>query len=72
MEDPATKVQADRKSLQSKEISLCRWSVRRLSFITIALPFSALVICFITAYIFRYDDVHETHCRVSILLLFSY
>lgn len=72
MEDPVTKVQSDRKSLQYEEISLCRWSVRKLAFITIALPFSALVICFITAYIFRYDDVHETHCRVSILQLFFY
>lgn len=72
MEKTTAEVPADRKSLQHEEISLCRWSVRRLAFITIALPFSALVICFITAYIFRYDDVHETHCRVSIFELLFY
>ncbi|XP_065215907.1 post-GPI attachment to proteins factor 2-like [Planococcus citri] len=39
-------------------------SVRKLACVTVALPFFALFVCFITAYIFQFDDVHETHCRV--------
>lgn len=40
------------------------FSFRQLCFITVACPLVALVICFVTAYIYQYDDVHETHCRV--------
>lgn len=48
-----------------KILCLCNLSVRKLAYLTVALPFLALFSCFITAYIFRYDDVHETHCRVG-------
>ncbi|XP_050296434.1 post-GPI attachment to proteins factor 2-like [Anthonomus grandis grandis] len=31
---------------------------------TVTIPLAALVICLVSAYIFQFDDVHETHCRV--------
>ncbi|XP_076260332.1 post-GPI attachment to proteins factor 2-like isoform X2 [Rhynchophorus ferrugineus] len=31
---------------------------------TVSIPLGALIVCFISAYIFQYDDVHETHCKV--------
>ncbi|XP_063239730.1 post-GPI attachment to proteins factor 2-like [Bacillus rossius redtenbacheri] len=37
---------------------------RELCLITLSLPLSALFICFITAYIFQQDEIHETHCKV--------
>ncbi|XP_024947477.1 post-GPI attachment to proteins factor 2-like, partial [Cephus cinctus] len=36
----------------------------KLCIFTVSLPLIALVICFVTAYIFQQDDIHETHCRV--------
>lgn len=33
--------------------------------ITALLPLVTLFMCFVTAYVFQYDEVHETHCRVS-------
>lgn len=39
-------------------------SFRHLCLITVSLPLGALLICFVTAYIFQQDDIHETHCRV--------
>lgn len=41
-------------------------SFRQLCLVTVSLPLCALVLCFITAYIFQPDEIHETHCRVSI------
>lgn len=32
---------------------------------TVSIPLGALLYCLITAYIFQFDDVHETHCRVG-------
>jgi hypothetical protein len=40
-------------------------SFRQLCLVTVSLPLCALLICFVTAYIFQPDDIHETHCRVS-------
>lgn len=61
-----TDTKEERKNFQhDKEVTLCYLSIRKLAFITVALPFIALFLCFVTAYVFRYDDVHETHCRVS-------
>ncbi|KAG5892309.1 hypothetical protein JTB14_023489 [Gonioctena quinquepunctata] len=37
---------------------------KKVCLITVFLPFMALVICFTTAYIFQYNDIQETHCRV--------
>lgn len=37
---------------------------KKLCLATVALPLVSLVICFVTAYIFQQDDIHETHCRV--------
>ncbi|KAF4526386.1 hypothetical protein B566_EDAN012676 [Ephemera danica] len=39
-------------------------SFRQLCLVTVSLPLCGLLICFITAYIFQQDDIHETHCRV--------
>lgn len=39
-------------------------SFKRLCLVTVALPLTSLLICFISAYIFQRDDIHETHCRV--------
>ncbi|CAG9827811.1 unnamed protein product [Diabrotica balteata] len=41
-----------------------RLSFKQVCLITVSFPFLALIFCFITAYIFQYDDIHETHCRV--------
>lgn len=40
-------------------------SFRHLCIVSASLPFGALVVCFVTAYIFQADEIHETHCRVS-------
>ncbi|XP_037921043.1 post-GPI attachment to proteins factor 2-like isoform X2 [Hermetia illucens] len=32
--------------------------------VTAALPLITLLLCFITAYVFQAEEVHETHCRV--------
>ena len=37
--------------------------------VTVSLPAFSLAICFVTAYIFRFDDVNETMCEVSTTLL---
>ena len=41
---------------------------RKLCITTVVLPLVSLIICFVTAYIFQQDDIHETHCRVSMKL----
>lgn len=46
-------------------------SFKKLCIATVSLPLVTLLVCFITAYIFQQDDIHETHCRVcKIYLLF--
>lgn len=40
-------------------------SFKRLCIGTVTLPLIALLVCFVTAYTFQQDDIHETHCRVS-------
>ncbi|XP_037724498.1 post-GPI attachment to proteins factor 2-like [Drosophila subpulchrella] len=39
-------------------------SFHELCVVTALLPLVTLFTCFVTAYVFQYDDVHETHCRV--------
>ncbi|KAK6637394.1 hypothetical protein RUM44_007811 [Polyplax serrata] len=46
-----------------------KYSLRKLSLITVILPMSSLVICFVTANIFQKDDIHETHCKMKKLIL---
>ncbi|XP_029673453.1 post-GPI attachment to proteins factor 2-like [Formica exsecta] len=43
-------------------------SFRKLCLATVGLPLISLLFCFITAYIFQQDDIHETHCRVYNIL----
>lgn len=40
-------------------------SIRKLAFVGVSLPLITLLTCLATAYVFQYDDVHETHCQVS-------
>lgn len=40
-------------------------SFKHLCLVTVLCPLAALFVCFVTAYVFQYDDIHETHCRVS-------
>ncbi|XP_043261027.1 post-GPI attachment to proteins factor 2-like [Colletes gigas] len=39
-------------------------SFKKLCLATVSLPLVTLLVCFVTAYIFQQDDIHETHCRV--------
>jgi hypothetical protein len=39
-------------------------SFKHLCLVTVSCPLLALIICFVTAYVFQADDIHETHCRV--------
>lgn len=41
-------------------------SFRQLSVLTVLLPLVALVLCFIAAYTFQQNEIHETHCKVSV------
>lgn len=47
-------------------------SFRKLCLATVGLPLVSLLFCFITAYTFQQDDIHETHCRVSLNLNVAY
>lgn len=40
-------------------------SFKHVCLLTVSCPFLALIVCFITAYIYQGNDIHETHCRVS-------
>ena len=42
-----------------------KFSLRKLCLVTVILPVSSLIICFVTANIFQKDDIHETHCKVK-------
>lgn len=39
-------------------------SFKKLCLATVSLPLVTLLVCFVTAYIFQQDDIHETHCKV--------
>lgn len=39
---------------------------REICVVTAALPMVTLFICFVSAVVFQFDDVHETHCRVRV------
>ncbi|XP_014294243.1 post-GPI attachment to proteins factor 2-like isoform X1 [Halyomorpha halys] len=39
-------------------------SFRKLCIFTVSLPLFTLIVCFIFAYIFQQNEIHETHCRV--------
>lgn len=56
------------RNVVNENIVLFRLSLRSLSNITLILPLSGLFICFVTGYIFQAEEIHETHCRVSIFL----
>ncbi|KOC69281.1 Post-GPI attachment to proteins factor 2-like [Habropoda laboriosa] len=43
-------------------------SFKKLCVATVSLLLIALLVCFVTAYIFQQDDIHETHCRVYNIL----
>lgn len=37
---------------------------KEICVITAALPMVTLFVCFVSAYIFQSEEIHETHCRV--------
>lgn len=39
-------------------------SFREICVVTALLPLVTLSVCFVTAYLFQADEVHETHCKV--------
>lgn len=43
---------------------------RELCLITAGLPLITLLLCFIYAIVFQFDEVHETHCQVNSFTLF--
>ena len=46
-------------------------SFRKLCLATVSLPLITLLFCFITAYIYQQDDIHETHCRVCTINIYN-
>lgn len=49
---------------------LWKCGLREICLTALWLPLGALIFCYVTASIFQGDDIHETHCRVSIILTF--
>lgn len=47
-------------------------SIRKLAFVGVSFPLITLLTCLATAYVFQYDDVHETHCQVSYIVVTTY
>lgn len=41
-------------------------ALREICLAALWLPLGALIFCYVTASMFQADDIHETHCRVSI------
>ncbi|CAH1155092.1 unnamed protein product [Phaedon cochleariae] len=41
-----------------------RVSFKHLCLLSVSCPFLSLMICLLTAYIFQYNDIHESHCQV--------
>ncbi|KAK0183158.1 hypothetical protein PV327_001225 [Microctonus hyperodae] len=60
-EKPSMEFNDVKNNLSSIHLSI---SFRKLCIATACLPLATLLICFVTAYIFQQDEIHETHCRV--------
>ncbi|XP_017050525.1 post-GPI attachment to proteins factor 2-like [Drosophila ficusphila] len=57
--------QADAREPKEEQVAIHYLaSFHELCVVTALLPLVTLFTCFVTAYVFQYDDVHETHCRV--------
>lgn len=39
-------------------------SFRDICVFTLVLPLGTLFVCFVSAYVFQPEEIHETHCRV--------
>lgn len=39
-------------------------SFRQLCIFTVSLPLFTLIVCFVSAYIYQQNEIHETHCKV--------
>ncbi|XP_058444499.1 post-GPI attachment to proteins factor 2-like [Malaya genurostris] len=63
-ESPTSDVGDSKKSNSEKLIVHLIISFRDLCVFTLFLPLGTLFVCFVSAYIFQPDEVHETHCRV--------
>lgn len=62
-------IRSDERENQLHNVVLFKLSLRSLSNITLILPLSGLFFCFVTGYIFQAEEIHETHCRVSIIVM---
>lgn len=54
----------NRKEITEKITVHFMLGFREICCVTASLPMVTLVICFVSAVVFQFDDVHETHCRV--------
>jgi hypothetical protein len=52
------------------ERTLLRLTFFPFAMVTVSLPAVSLAICFITAFLFRHEDVNETMCSVRIIIWF--
>ncbi|XP_059484321.1 post-GPI attachment to proteins factor 2-like [Neocloeon triangulifer] len=52
------------KSVTSNAVVYFAVSFKQLCVVTVSLPIFGLFVCFVTAYIFQQDQIHETHCKV--------
>ncbi|XP_030768242.1 post-GPI attachment to proteins factor 2-like [Sitophilus oryzae] len=58
------KTEEPTNSNQNQVIIHYRINFKYVCLYTVSIPLGALIVCLISAYIFQYDDVHETHCQV--------
>lgn len=54
--------------VESKFVVHYMLSFKQMCLVTVLCPLVALIICFVTAYIFQADEIHEDHCRVCFVL----
>ncbi|KAL1492209.1 hypothetical protein ABEB36_012691 [Hypothenemus hampei] len=67
MDDPSSSLNSQRVTHNVHKDDLVihyRINFKYVCLCTICIPLGALLVCLVTAYIFQFDDVHETHCRV--------
>ena len=57
----------DRGSVTADRV-LLRVTFWPFALVTVSLPAVSLAVCFITAFIFRFEDVNETMCEVSTVM----
>lgn len=61
------KVEGNKNDLLQISVTLMV-SLKKICLATLLLPLCSMFTCFVTAYIFQPDEIHETHCRVRIFI----